>query len=81
MSPEQVQGLIEAGIPGAEARVESGDHVHFEAEVVSDRFQDLPLVGRHQLVYRCLGEHLRDQIHALSIKTYTRAEWTARHAG
>lgn len=68
ITPQQIKDLIEAGLPGAQARV-SGDGHHFEAIVVSQAFQGKSRVQQHQLVYGTLGDRMREQIHALSIKT------------
>jgi acid stress-induced BolA-like protein IbaG/YrbA len=37
-------------------------------------------VARHQQVYTALGDRMREQIHALSMKTFTPAEWAASGA-
>lgn len=68
ITPQQIKDLIEAGLPGAQARV-SGDGHHFEAIVVSQAFQGKSRIQQHQLVYGTLGDRMREQIHALSIKT------------
>lgn len=68
---EDIQRLIEAGIPGAQARVVGDDGRHFEALVVSAEFVGKSLVQQHQMVYRALGEHMREAIHALSLRTLT----------
>ena len=36
---------------------------------------DLALIERHQLVYKALGSMIKNEIHALSMKTYTQDEW------
>ncbi len=68
ITPQQIKDLIEAGLPGAQARV-SGDGHHFEASVVSPAFQGKTRIQQHQLVYAALGDRMREQIHALSLKT------------
>ena len=68
ITPQQIKDLIEAGLPGAQARV-SGDGHHFEAVVTSQAFEGKSRVQQHQLVYGTLGDRMREQIHALSIKT------------
>jgi acid stress-induced BolA-like protein IbaG/YrbA len=69
---EDIQRLIEAGLPGAQVRVLGDDGQHFEAVVVSPEFAGKSLVQQHQLVYRALGTNMRDAvIHALSLKTLT----------
>jgi acid stress-induced BolA-like protein IbaG/YrbA len=77
---EDIQRLIEAGIPGAQVRVIGDDGRHFEALVVSKDFVGKSLVQQHQLVYRALGEHMREAIHALSLRTLT-PEQQAADAG
>lgn len=76
---DEIQRLIEAGIPGARAYVvdDAGDHEHFTAEVVSPTFETLSLVRQHQAVYACLGSRMGREIHALALKTYTPAQWKA----
>jgi acid stress-induced BolA-like protein IbaG/YrbA len=77
MQPEEIQRLIEAGLPGARAEV-SGDGTHFEAIVVSTGFQGKRLLEQHRMVYATLGDRMHSAIHALSLRTYTPEEWTAR---
>lgn len=75
MTPEEIKSLIEAGMEGAEAIVEGDDGAHFDAVVISDEFEGLSLVKKHQLVYKTLGDKMKAEIHALSIRPLTRAEW------
>jgi BolA protein len=48
---------------------------HFYATIVSSTFEGKTLIRRHQLVYEALGELMRTEIHALSIKAYTPTEF------
>ena len=68
---DELKSVIEAGIPGAQAFVESPDDVHFSARVVSDRFADMSRVAQHQLVMGLFDGRLGGEIHALSLKTET----------
>jgi acid stress-induced BolA-like protein IbaG/YrbA len=70
IAPVDIQRLIEAGLPGATVSVD-GDGHHFEARVVSAAFAGKSLIQQHQMVYRALGDNMREVIHALSIKTLT----------
>jgi acid stress-induced BolA-like protein IbaG/YrbA len=45
--------------------------------VVSAEFTGRNRVQRHQLVYAALGERMREEIHALSMRTLTPEEWRA----
>jgi acid stress-induced BolA-like protein IbaG/YrbA len=56
----------------------NGDGRHFEAIIVSALFRDKPKVRQHQLVYAALGDRMREEIHALSMKTLTPEEWQGR---
>jgi acid stress-induced BolA-like protein IbaG/YrbA len=74
--PEDVKRYIEEGLHCEHVTVE-GDGHHFEALIVSGAFDGRNRVQRHQLVYRALGERMKEEIHALSIKTLTPHEWRA----
>jgi acid stress-induced BolA-like protein IbaG/YrbA len=77
---EDIQRLIEAGFPGARVAVAGDDGQHFEALIVSADFSGKSLVQQHQLVYRALGDHMRDAvIHALSLRTLTPDQYAAEH--
>ena len=80
MNPLQVAELIAQALPGAQIDVRSEDNTHFAAQLVSEAFQGLRLLARHQLVYRALGERVGREIHALSIEAYTPQEWALRSA-
>ena len=73
VTPEQVQSYIEKGLRCLEVRV-AGDGQHFEALIVSEAFRGKSRVQRHQLVYTALGERMRSEIHALSMRTLTPEE-------
>ena len=81
VTPESIKSGIEAGL--ACERVEViGDGQHFQALVVSGAFAGKSRVQRHQLVYRALGERMREEIHALSMLTLTPEEFASeRGAG
>jgi acid stress-induced BolA-like protein IbaG/YrbA len=75
-----VQRFIAQGLACTHLEVE-GDGRHFFATIVSPEFEGANRVARHQQVYRALGDRMREQIHALSMKTLTPAEWTGTAAG
>jgi len=58
----------------------NGDGRHFFATIVSAEFEGLLRVRRHQRVYTALGDRMHEQIHALSMKTLTPAEFYAQAA-
>lgn len=75
MDPDEIRRIIEAGISTEHVEV-TGDGAHFEAVIVSDEFEGKNLVQRHQIVYRTLGDRMKGDIHALSMKTFTPNQWT-----
>ena len=48
---------------------------HFDAIIVSTRFEGLGLVERHRAVYAALGDLGERRVHALALKTFTPEEW------
>ena len=58
--------------------VPPGSESHFKVVIVSDRFDGLPLIRRHQTVNRILENELREHVHALSMQTLTASEWSRR---
>lgn len=75
--PEDIKGYIEGGLPCEHVQV-AGDGHHFEAVIVSPEFRGKNMVQQHQLVYRVLGDRMREEIHALSMKTFTPEDWAKR---
>ena len=78
MDPVEITSLIEAGFDDAIVKVMSGDNTHFEALVVAKEFEGKRSIARHQLVYKCLGALVGNEIHALSIRALTPEEWQAQ---
>ena len=75
MDPEEVKRLILAGLPDCEVTVK-GDGSHFDAIVIGEIFAGKSLVKQQQLVYATVNDKIASgQLHALSIKTYTPADW------
>ncbi len=70
MQPEEIKQLIERGLPGAQVEVE-GDGHHFEAVIVAKAFAGKSMLQQHQMVYAALGDKMRSEIHALSLRTRT----------
>ena len=70
VTPEQIKGWIEQGLSCEHVAVE-GDGHHFDAIIVSAAFEGKRMLECHRLVYDALGDRMRSEIHALSMKTYT----------
>lgn len=78
VTPESIQSGIAAGLPCEHVEV-VGDGQHFQALIVSSAFRGKSRVQRHQMVYAALGDRMREEIHALSMRTLTPEE--ARSGG
>ena len=77
MTAEELKKIIASGLACEHLHVE-GDGRHWYATLVSAEFEGKRLIQRHQQVYATLGEKIKtDEVHALSMKTYTPAEWQA----
>ena len=77
MTSEELQSIIAAGLPCEHLDV-SGDGAHWYATIVSSTFEGQRLIQRHQKVYATLGGRIHtNEVHALSMKTFTPAEWAA----
>jgi len=74
MNIEEIKSLIESGLSTSYVNV-IGDGTHFEAIVVSSDFENRILLDRHKLVYEALGDAMIEDIHAISLKTYTPDQW------
>ncbi len=79
MDANQLKQLIAAVLPCEHIEVE-GDGRHWYATLVSPAFDGLSRIKRHQMVYATLGQRMHtDEVHALSMKTYTPTEWAQQH--
>ena len=77
LNPDQVKSYIEQGLACEHVSVE-GDGQHFAAVIVSAAFSGKNKVQQHQIVYRALGDRMREEIHALSMQTHTPEDWAKR---
>ncbi|MBQ0133269.1 MAG: BolA family transcriptional regulator [Comamonas sp.] len=80
MTADQLQAIIAAGLRCDHLALE-GDGRHWFATIVAAEFEGKRLLQRQRLVYATLGERIKtDEVHALSMKTYTPAEWASKAA-
>lgn len=75
LQPDSIKQYIEQGMTCELVRV-VGDGQHFEAIIVSSEFAGKTRVQQHQIVYRALGDRMKAEIHALSMKTFTPEQWS-----
>lgn len=74
MTPQQIQQLIQQGMPEAQVTV-SGAEGKFTAEVISAQFEGLMTIKRHKLVYAFVNDEIASgALHALTIVAKTPAE-------
>jgi len=78
MDTQEIEQLIESGVPDSTAEVVQPrgpeDEDHLAATVVSPAFEGKSLVDQHEMVYDALGDRMTGDIHALELKTYTPEE-------
>lgn len=78
MNAKDIEDLISSGLACTVCEVQ-GDGRHWYATVVSSAFEGKRSIQRHQQVYATMGGRMQtDEVHALSIKTFTPSEWQAR---
>jgi acid stress-induced BolA-like protein IbaG/YrbA len=78
MTADQIKAMIAARLPCEHLELD-GDGRHWFAVVVSAEFEGKRAIARHQRVYATLGDKMKtDEVHALSIKAFTPAEWAAQ---
>jgi BolA family transcriptional regulator, general stress-responsive regulator len=79
ITAQEIEGLLKTNLGATQVRIQDdgashighqpGDPAYLTIEVTSPNFQGKTLVQQHRLVYNCLKEQLKEQIHALAIKT------------
>jgi acid stress-induced BolA-like protein IbaG/YrbA len=80
MTADQLKDIIAAGLPCEHILLE-GDGRHWYATIVSAEFEGQRTLQRQRRVYATLGDRLKtDEVHALSMKTFTPAEWAQAQA-
>ena len=75
-TPEDIKEWIEQKLAESEVEI-SGDGRHFDAVIVCAGFAGKTRIQQHQMVYAALGDKMKDEIHALSMRTMTPEDWAA----
>ena len=80
MDARSIESLIRQALPDAEVEIRdlAGDGDHYAATIVSAAFRGKTRVQQHQVVYGALGDRMREEIHALSMRTVTPEDWATR---
>lgn len=76
-SAERIKAILERELPECTAEVvdPANDGMHFAARVVSSAFDGESRIQQHRLVYGALGDHMKEDIHALQLQTFTPSQW------
>lgn len=80
LSAKQLESYITDHLACEHIQVLGDDGTHFEATIVSSAFVGKSMVQQHQLVYGALGDRMKAEIHALSMKTLTPEQWQQANA-
>ena len=73
-TPEDIKKWIEQNLAESEVEI-SGDGRHFDAVIVCAGFAGKTRIQQHQMVYAVLGDRMKEEIHALSMRTMTPDDW------
>jgi acid stress-induced BolA-like protein IbaG/YrbA len=77
MTADELRSVIASSLACDHIEVD-GDGRHWSAVIVSAEFDGLRRIQRHQRVYATLGARMQnDEVHALSMQTFTPQEWAA----
>ncbi len=80
LSPTHIEVKDESHLHAGHAGAREGGQSHFRVFIVSHAFDGLSRVARQRLVNQLLAEELKQQIHALALKTITPQEHEPSHS-
>ncbi|MCX6118312.1 MAG: BolA/IbaG family iron-sulfur metabolism protein [Proteobacteria bacterium] len=71
MTADMIQDKIRATFPSAKIKASdmTGGGDHWQLVVEAEEFKGKSLVEQHQLVYKALGDWMKQEIHALALTT------------
>lgn len=75
LNPERIEIIDNSAAHAGHSGAQSGGG-HYYVTIVADAFEGKSLVQRHQLVYKALGDMMKQQIHALGINAITPTEYS-----
>jgi BolA protein len=73
LKPEVLEIIDHSAAHAGHAGNRSGGG-HYNVTIVSNEFEGKSLVQRHQLIYKALGDMMKQEIHALGINALTPSE-------
>ena len=74
LSPESLD-VVDRSHEHAGHEGAKGGGGHYDVIIVADAFAGMNSVARHRAIYDALGDAMRAEIHALSIRAYTPEEF------
>lgn len=74
LSPESLEIIDRSHEHAGHEGAKSGGG-HFDVIIVADAFNGMGTVQRHRAIYDALGDAMKTEIHALSIRAYTPEEF------
>jgi BolA family transcriptional regulator, general stress-responsive regulator len=74
-SPQILEIIDHSAAHAGHAGTKSGGG-HYHVKIVADVFDGKSLVQRHQLIYKALGDMMKQEIHALGINALSPSEET-----
>lgn len=75
LNPSTIEIIDNSQAHAGHAGAQSGGG-HYHVRIVSDQFDGKSLVQRHQLIYKALGDLMKNEIHALGIEAFSPSEIT-----
>ena len=72
LSPSCVEIEDEGHLHIGHAGAKSGGH--FKLSIVSESFRYKTTIERHRIIYKCLGDLMNTEVHAISIKAKYKGE-------
>jgi BolA family transcriptional regulator, general stress-responsive regulator len=75
LKPQLLELLDNSAAHAGHAGAKSGGG-HYHVTIVAEAFEGKSLVERHQLVYKALGDLMKQEIHALGINAISPSEET-----
>lgn len=73
LAPEKLEIIDNSAAHAGHQGAQSGGG-HYFVTIVSSAFEGKSLVQRHQMIYKALGDMMKQQIHALGINALTPSE-------
>lgn len=71
ISESKLRAILQESFPNAKIKITdlAGDQDHYALDIACNRFKDTPLIKQHKLVKEALAEVLKEELHAITIKT------------